>query len=110
MVRLLGSSALALAAVAVTGVVSHAQVSPSDFSFAVGQIAGSSQACGVPKDDINAVATKAFTKLKVDVTEGNDNFKRFVAGFADGAKQVKDGAAKCEDVKAGFAAFGEKVK
>lgn len=110
MFRFVGSSILALGAVVVAATASHAQVSPSDFSFAVGQIAGSSTACGVVKDDINAVASKAFAKLKIELKEGDDNFKRFVAGFADGAKQVKDGAAKCEDVKAGFAAFGEKVK
>jgi hypothetical protein len=83
--------------------------SPTEFSFAMGQIVGSNLACGGTKDELTPVAEKAFAKLKIDVSEGNENYKKFVEGIADGVKTVKGGAAKCDDVKAGLAQFKEKL-
>ena len=83
--------------------------SQSDTVFAFGQMAGSQTACDVPKDKVNALMDKGFSKIGIELKEGSDLYNRFVAGVADGAKQVKDGAATCEDVKAGFEAFSAKL-
>jgi len=83
--------------------------SPDDFAFAMGQMAGSQTACDIPKDQVNALVSKAFDKMKLDVKEGTPLFDRFVKGFADGTKTVKDGGATCADVKTGFDTFSAQL-
>jgi len=99
-VTLACSSGVALAETAPT---------PEDFSFAMGQMAGSETACDIPKDQVNAMISKAFDKMKIEIKEGTPLFDKFTAGVTDGAKSVKDGAASCPDVKAGFDTFSAQI-
>ena len=81
-----------------------------DQAFAAGQFTGASTFCGVPRDEVNALAKAMLDAFGVDSSGPNPAMKKFTEGVAAGAKEQKDAPqATCDEVKAGFAQMKGKM-
>ena len=81
-----------------------------DQVFAVGQFAGASTFCGVPREDVNALSKAMLQAFGVDISGPNPMMTKFTEGVAAGVKEQKDAPqATCDEVKQGFAQMKGKM-
>ncbi len=100
-----------LGLVLVCGVAGAARADEmQDQAYAAGQFAGAATFCGVPRDDVNALAKAMLEAFGVDSSGPNPGMTKFTEGVTAGVKEQRDAPqATCDEVKQGFAQMKGKL-
>ena len=81
-----------------------------DQAYAAGQFTGAATVCGVPREEVNALAKAMLDAFGVDSSGPSPAMAKFTEGVAAGAKEQKDTPqATCDEVKQGFAMMKGKM-
>ena len=81
-----------------------------DQAFAAGQFTGASTFCGVPRDEVNALAKAMLDAFGVDSSGPNPAMAKFTEGVTAGMAEQRDAPqATCDEVKQGFAQMKGKM-
>ena len=83
----------------------------ADQAFAAGQFTGAATFCGVPRNEVNALAKAMLDAFGVDSNGPNPAMTRFTQGVTAGVEEQKNTPeATCDEVKQGFAQMKEKMQ
>jgi hypothetical protein len=83
----------------------------ADQAFAAGQFVGAVTFCGVPRDDVNALAKAMLDAFGVDSSGPNPAMTKFKEGVTAGVTEQKNTPeATCDEVKQGFAQMKDKMQ
>ena len=83
----------------------------ADQAFAAGQLTGAATFCGVPRDEVNALAKAMLDAFGVDSSGPNPAMARFTEGVTAGVEEQKNTPeATCDEVKQGFDLMKQKMK
>ncbi len=74
-----------------------------DQAFAAGQFTGAATFCGVPREQVNALAKAMLDAFGVDSSGPSPAMTKFTEGVTAGATEQRDAPqATCDEVKEGF--------